>query len=385
MKDNELLDLIQCGETSTVQFKKKLTSADAFAAEMTAMSNSLGGMILLGIEDKTGEIKGLSNPEIHDYLTKIGNIATNNVIPIIYIKTEVMVINTNKILVIHIEEGINKPYKDRNGVIWIKQGSDKRKLTDNAELLRLFQKSSNLSIDEMLIYNTNIDDVHKDKFSEYYLKEFGEELENSNLDYAKILTNISIMRDNKLTLGGLLFFGKKPQQFKPIFCIKAVSFFGNEIEGSNYRDSKDIEGTIPDIFDQAMSFFQSNLKQIQNGQNFNSVGILEISKIAIEELLQNALVHRDYSKNAPVRIFIFDDRIEIISPGCLPNSLTIENIKSGNAVVRNNLLSTFCAKTMKYRGLGSGVKRAIKEEPALVLINDIEGEQFIVKIPRKNI
>jgi predicted HTH transcriptional regulator len=79
---------------------------------------------------------------------------------------------------------------------------------------------------------------------------------------------------------------------------------------------------------------------------------------------------------------IFDNRIEIVSPGTLPNSLTIENIKMGNAVVRNNLLVSYCSKLMNYRGFGSGITRALENQPNIELFNDIEGEQFIVKIPR---
>ncbi|HRP67952.1 MAG TPA: ATP-binding protein, partial [Turneriella sp.] len=120
----------------------------------------------------------------------------------------------------------------------------------------------------------------------------------------------------------------------------------------------------------------------QAGQNFNSIGKLEVSQIALEELLQNALVHRDYSKNSPVRVMIFDDRIEILSPGALPNSLTIENIKLGNAVVRNNLIVSYSSKMMYYRGFGSGITRALQAQPNIELINDIEGEQFRVIIPR---
>ena len=98
--------------------------------------------------------------------------------------------------------------------------------------------------------------------------------------------------------------------------------------------------------------------------------------------MQNALIHRDYLKNSPIRLMVFDDRIEIISPGKLPNSLTIENIKMGNAVVRNNLMVSYCSKVMNYRGLGSGVSRALDEQPNVELINDVEGEQFKVIIPR---
>jgi len=380
----ELLDIIESGETSRVQFKENLTSPDKFAAEMVAMSNSMGGVILLGVRDKTGEIIGLSYDELRDYNNKIGDIATNNIIPLIYVITEVVYMeDKKKILLVYITEGVNKPYKDKKLAVWVKQSSDKRRVTDNTEMLRLFQRSGNLYADEMEVYNTAIKDINENNFIRYFKKEFEEDIEATGLEYSRILNNLNILRNERLTLGGLLFFGSDPQRFKPAFCIKAVSFFGNDIGSSEYRDSKDIQGTIPEMFEKGMSFFTSNLKWEQKGQNFNSTGILEVSKIALEELLQNALVHRDYLKNAPLRLLIFDNRIEIISPGSLPNNLTVENIKFGNVVVRNNLLATFCAKTMNYRGLGSGIKRSLKEQPDIEFTNDMEGEQFIVTIPRK--
>lgn len=383
MTKKEILEIIDSGETSRVQFKKEITHSDSLAAEMIAMANSIGGIIVIGVEDKSSKIIGISNEKIHEYNEKISNIATNNVIPLIYVYTEVEVVDDKKLLLIHVNEGLNKPYKDRNSTIWLKQGADKRKVKDNAEILRLFQKSGTLYIDEMEVYDTGIDDVSKMRFSEFYKKEFYEDLEDSGTSYEQLLKNLNILKNDRLTLGGLMFFGKNPQKQKPNFCVKAVSFVGNEIEGVEYRDSRDLTGTMPELFDKSIAFLKNNLKHIQKGQNFNSVGILEISPIALEELVQNALIHRDYSKNSPIRLFIFDNRVEIISPGVLPNSLTIENIKAGNAVVRNNLMSSFCSKTMKYRGLGSGVKRAIREESQIDLINDIEGEQFIVKIRRQ--
>ena len=382
----ELLDIISIGETSKVQFKELISSPDALASELVAMSNSLGGLILIGVKDKTGDIIGLTYKQLQETGQLAANVATNNVLPLIYIETEVVSIEKaeeqKNILVIHVKEGINKPYKDRELRIWVKQGSDKRKVTDNNELLRLFQSGGNLSADEMEVANTSIDDINIDKLKEYTIKALEKTVEESGLSIEQIMNNISVKRNNRLTLGGLLYFGKNPQKYKPAFCIKAVSFFGNDIEGTAYRDSKDINGTMPELFERGMSFFNSNLKGSQQGQNFNTLGKLEISKIALEELLQNALVHRDYFKNAPIRMMIFDNRIEIISPGTLPNSLTVENIKSGNAVVRNNLIVSYCVNTMLYRGFGSGIKRAIKEQPNIELINDVDGEQFIVKIPR---
>lgn len=385
MTEKELLEIAACGETSKVQFKELLDNQASVAAEMVAMSNSKGGQILFGIKDKTGEICGLEYSQIQEIGNKLASIATELVKPQIFINTETVSININgetkRVLVVSIEEGIAKPYKDQQGIIWIKQGGDKRKLTDNNEQIRLFQQSGLIYVDEMIVPNTAFSDLDKEKIASYLSKIDGEEHSTEDIT-EQICKNLNILKDNRLTLGGLLFFAKKPQNFRPAFCVKAVSFWGNDIAGTEYRDSQDITGTIPKIFDETIDFFKRNLHHTQQGQDFNSTGILEISEIALQELIQNALTHRDYSKNSPVRVLIFDDRIEIISPGCLPNSLTIENIKMGNAVVRNNLVVSYASKLMAYRGLGSGIARAIKKQPNIQFENDKDGEQFKVVIPR---
>ena len=234
----------------------------------------------------------------------------------------------------------------------------------------------------MIIPDTSVNDIDFSKVKEYInaiqKSETDDEIEISE----SLLTNLNIIKDSRLSLGGLLFFAKNPQKYRPAFCVKAISFFGNSIGGTEYRSSQDIEGTIPQIFEETMRFFRTNLFHIQAGQNFNKVGILEVSQTALEELFQNALVHRDYSKNSPIRVMIFDNRIEIISPGALPSSLTIDNIKVGNAVVRNNLLVSYCSKLMRYRGFGSGITRALAAQSNIELYNDVEGEQFRVVIPR---
>ena len=382
----ELLDIISTGETSKVQFKREIDSDDSIAAEMIAMSNSKGGLILLGVEDKTGQIVGLDYQQLQSFNNRLATIANDKVKPQVFIQTEVVSIssgdNEKKVLVVEISEGVGKPYKDKNGAIWVKQGSDKRRLTDNNEQIRLFQQSGILYLDEMIIPQTSIGDIELTKVENYVRaiqkRETDEKIEITET----LLNNLNIIKDGRITLGGLLFFAKHPQKYRPAFCVKAISFFGNSIGGTDYRSSKDIEGTIPEMFEETMSFFTSNLNHIQDGQNFNKVGKLEVAQTALEELLQNALVHRDYSKNSPVRVMIFDNRIEIVSPGALPNSLTIENLKMGNAVVRNNLLVTYCSKMMIYRGFGSGITRSFENQPNIELINDVEGEQFKVIIPR---
>ena len=139
------------------------------------------------------------------------------------------------------------------------------------------------------------------------------------------------------------------------------------------------------MFENGMKFLETNLRYVQKEQDFNSIGILEISRDALIEILVNALIHRDYFKNAPIRIMIFDNRIEIISPGKLPNSLTVEEVMFGNPVIRNPQLVKFSFHTMPFSGIGTGLTRALEEQPDIEFINDIDGEQFIVKIPRSEI
>jgi ATP-dependent DNA helicase RecG len=111
-------------------------------------------------------------------------------------------------------------------------------------------------------------------------------------------------------------------------------------------------------------------------------GVLEIPHIALEEILVNALIHRDYFISAPIRIFVFTNRSEIISPGHLPNNLTIENIKRRNSNIRNPVLASFAMRILPYRGLGSGITRALKEYPHIDFEDDHDGNIFKVTIAR---
>lgn len=384
MDSIDLLNIISQGETSKVQFKLLLDNNNSIAAEMIAMANSKGGIILFGVEDKTGVIVGLDYGQLQKIGNEVATIATDFVKPQLFINTEVVSLGDEKknILIVYVDEGVAKPYKDRNGTIWIKQGGDKRKLTDNNEQIRLFQQSGLVYVDEIVVPNTSINDIDNSKLDSYLKK-----IEQKELDISlpSVCQNLNIIRGDKLTLGGLLFFSQNPQLYRPAFSIKAVAYYGNDLEGVDYRDSIDINGTLPEMFDEAMLFLKRNLHYRQNAQNFNSTGELEISEIALEELVQNALTHRDYSINSPINLLIFDNRIEIVSPGSLPNNLTIENIKMGNAVVRNNLIVSYCSKMMEYRGLGSGIRRALKNQPNIQLIDDKESNKFKVIITRESI
>ena len=383
MTEQELIQIINGGESSKVQFKERLPHIDSLAHELIAFSNSRGGKIIFGVDDKTGELHGLTFGEIQEINSQIVNIASQKVYPPVFLETETVSVQGEQLIIVSIEEGLSKPYKDSNGTIYLKNGADKRKVTSNDEIARLLG-SRNLLADETEIFDTSIKDLNKLLFSEYFTKEFGMTYEEKGLSLEEALVAKKVMRNNHITMAGLLFFGNEPQSLRPAFTIKAVMFVGNDIGSNNYRSKpEDLTGTIPEMFKQGMMYVKSCIKYLQNGQGFNSHGVPEVSIVALEEVLQNALIHRDYFKNAPVRLLIFDNRIEIISPGKLPNSLTVDEVKYGNPVIRNNQIALFASRTLPYSGLGSGLRRAFAGQPDMELENDVEGEQFIVRFPRK--
>ena len=386
LNEQELLQIISGGETSKVQLKERLPHPDSFAHELIAFSNSRGGMVIFGVNDKTAELNGLSFTEIQQLNQQVVNIASQKVYPPVYVTTDTISVKGCNIVVVSIEEGISKPYKDSNGTIYVKNGADKRKVTSNDEIARLLG-SRNLLADETEIFDSGLKDLDEKLFLNYFRKEFGMSHEERGLSLEEALAAKKVMRNNHLTLAGLLFFGNEPQSLRPAFTIKAAMFAGNDIGAENYRSKpEDLKGPIPELFRQGMLYVKSCIKYLQEeGQGFNSPGKPEISIIALEEVLQNALVHRDYFKNAPVRLLIFDERIEIISPGKLPNSLTVEEVKYGNPVIRNNQIAMFASRTLPYSGLGSGLRRALAAQSNMELENDVDGEQFIVRFPRREL
>ena len=381
METVELLEIIGRGEDTRHQFKADVTNAVSLASEMVAFTNSGGGMIFIGVQDD-GTIQPLNGPDVRRINQLIGNAASTHMRPAINPVTENVPLGTGVIIVVTIPDGIAKPYMDNVGGIWVKNGSDKRRVTAREELQRLFQAAQLVHADEIPIPGSSIADIDRDYFRRFYSLRYELELEQQELSLGQILTNMRLVNNGVLTVTGVLLFAREPQNFLPVFQVKAVCYPGNDIHITTYLDSADIVGKLEAQFDGALAFIVRNLRRDQGGQGVNTTGELEIPRIVLEELLANALIHRDYFISAPIRVFIFDDRVEIISPGHLPNNLTVANIRAGNSNMRNPILSSFGTKLLPYRGLGTGILRALREYPTIDFIDDKDGNLFRVVIPR---
>lgn len=384
MNLDELNQIIHQGEDGSNQFKEDIKNGDSLAAEMVAFSNSRGGRIFIGVSDQ-GVLKGLSQGDVHRINQLISNSANQHVRSPITVQTENIAIDSRRVVIaLTIPPGTDKPYFDHHGVIWLKSGADKRRINSKEELQRFFQEVDLLHTDEVPV-RVGIEALDLHVFAEFLKKYYHETMPQSPSEQLQFLANMNLAKGQWLTLAGLLLFGKKPHIYKPLFIVKAVSFAGNDI-ADTYLDSEDFEGTIPTIFQGALAFILRNLRKVQRQKNVNSIGEPEIPQLVFEELLVNALIHRDYFISSTIRLFVFTDRIEIISPGHLPNHLTVEKIRAGMSISRNPILTSFIAKGMlPYRGLGTGVQRALKDWPQIQFVDDRDGCIFKTIIQREQV
>ncbi len=381
MEATEFLEIINRLEDSKHQFKANVTNETSLAQEMIAFSNSGGGSIFIGVNND-GTLASLSKNDIDRLNQLVSNVASQHVKPPINPKTENIKIDDNYVMRVVVLDGIRKPYMDVNGAIWVKSGSDKRKATSQEEIQRIFQSAGLIYGDKIPVPGTNLADIDSDYFKKFFDKHFNAPLEQQEVPLPLLLQNMNLMKDGVLNIACVLLFAKDPSFKLPAFVIKATAFPGDEIHATDYRDSRDISGKLADVFHQARSFVLGNISHQQGKQGVNALGLPEIPPLVLEELIANALIHRDYFVSAPVRIFVFSNQVEIISPGHLPNNLTIENIKLGISNTRNPTMASFATKLLPYRGLGTGIIRALRAYPNIEFDDDWDGNQFKVTIQR---
>ena len=206
-------------------------------------------------------------------------------------------------------------------------------------------------------------------------------------DVEKVLRNLRFIRpDGTLTVAAMLLFGKYTQRWMPMMTAKCICFAGNSVGSKVFRDKvndAEMEGNLLHQYETIMDFFTRNLHNVQVGEEFNSMGKLEIPYTSLVEFTVNSLVHLSLNMKAPVRIFIFDNRIEIHSPGALPNGLTIDDIKAGTSMPRNMFLFNNAIYLLPYTGVGSGITRALDEDINVTFMTNDNALEFVITVWRE--
>ncbi len=376
----ELLQILSKGEDYNNQFKLNFDSVDKLAVEIAAFLNSSGGRIIVGVTNN-GEIEGLTQGQIDRLNQWISNISRNNIYPSVSLKTQTLNCNERIVLIINVPKGDNKPYAVNKTDVWIKSGSDKRRATID-DIRRLLQESGRMYAEEEVVdLEVNTENLNLEYFEKWYETYYKSKLDFE--DMKKLFNNWKLAEKNSFTLAGLLLFGKNPENIKPQFAVKAVYWQDSNL----FKDKEEIYGNLIEQFKKSMDFVKRNLRKVQN-ENVNEPGRLEIPEEAVREAIANAIVHRDYFIESPIYIEIYNDKLEIISPGTLPNTLTEESIKAGIHRERNPILLSFLEKDkdFRYSGMGKGIPR-IEELCGLAnvkveYINDKYNAKFIVRFYR---
>ena len=404
---DDILKQIKAGEVSGMQFKERILDKYDIACELVAFSNSHGGKLVVGIKDKTGETNALSYSEVQETTNLLSDIASENVVPSILIKIDTIEVEDGNLVIATVKEGLNKPYHDNKGIVWVKNGADKRKVFDNAELAEMMTDCGSFAPDEAGVRDATVNDLDATTIKQFLGNRFDRVLENKGLtgdafneasldmicsaiakghDCEKILRNLRFIRpDGSLTVAAMLLFGKYTQRWLPMMTAKCICFAGNSVGSKVFRDKvndADMEGNLLHQYDTIMDFFTRNLHNVQVGEEFNSMGKLEIPYTSLVEFTVNSLVHRSLNMKAPVRIFIFDNRVEIHSPGALPNGLTIDDIKAGTSMPRNMFLFNNAIYLLPYTGVGSGITRALDEDVNVTFMNNDKAQEFVITVWR---
>ncbi|SBW05707.1 Putative transcriptional regulator (fragment) [uncultured delta proteobacterium] len=233
-----------------------------------------------------------------------------------------------------------------------------------------------------------IDKVDKLRFQDFLQGALKRNLPEWPETLTRLLQSMNLATDSGvLNLAGVLLFAERPELVAPQCVVKGARYLGNEAYVGGYTDNRDFSGPLRKVFDDALAFILRYLHKVQAGRGVNSPGLPEVPESVFEELLTNALVHRDYLLNVPIQIFIFDNRVEIISPGHLLNGVTAEKIMEGNSnIARNPILASYAVKgLLPYRGQGVGIRRALKSWPDIAFVDNREERLFTARIRRPGI
>lgn len=383
MTELELRELIKKGEGHHLEFKEESVSPDSLKKTIVCFANTDGGKILVGVSnDKL--ITGVSNADRK--MLDIENVAYNNCDPPVTILQETVVIEDKTIIVVNIPKGTQRPYRTNDGKYYIRSTNLCRDAS-REELLRIFQSSESIYYDEIPVNRAKFSDFDMNSFrqflSEYLLTETTNEEE---LEYYS--QNFHLLDKTKTpTVTGILFFGKNPQNFITQARIICAAISGKDISNEPF-DRKEINSTIYQMIRDCESFLKIHLTQKHEIKGFDKEVKEEIPSKALREAVVNAIAHRDYTINQAIRILIFSDRVEIRSPGMLPNTVTVDSMKVGGShVLRNPTIYNMLIKYGMVTDLGSGVRRIIKlvkENNGKDVLLKPTPSEFILTIPRGN-
>jgi ATP-dependent DNA helicase RecG len=374
-------------ESSTLEWKKEFPENEQILKTIIGFCNHHGGKIVVGVAD-SGEIVGISQGEIQKALESLDKAICEAshppILPCIYARR----FGDKSVLIIEVSAGMSKPYfRKSEGMdrgTYIRIGRNTTKATP--EMIQELQwQSRGIDFEILPHYRSSKEDLDLEAF-QTFLDTRKNHAEAKAGDAMLQAYHLLVSEHAKLvpTNAGLLLFGKNPQQFLPEAMIICSHFEG--VSGRNTIATVDCEGTLFHQFKQAYAFIVSRLYRSFKIEGPQREDKLEIPEIAIREALLNAIIHRNYHIQGPTKVAIYDNRVEIFSPGLFPGPLDPKNLKTGVTYLRNPFICKVFREAGYAEKLGSGLI-AIFDAYAKEGLSDpqiLEGDQSVKSIlPRE--
>lgn len=356
MDIKQLKEIIKSGENEEVEFKESFHSSQEIAKTLCAFANTNGGLLLLGIKaDKS--IVGLKGDP--DSLQQKISAVIQTIHPTPSSSIKLNKIEGKNIISVLIQKTDVDNFYSFQGSIYVRLGSTIKRL-EAPEMMEFLQSKKILCFDET-ISNANIEDIKKENVEDY-LKIRKQEGFLKNKSLREFLLNSKLARKNSKLLiknSAILLFGKEPCNLFPQIEIKMVKFNGNE--AVDIESHKIIKSVLPEQIEEAIFFIKKNIsKEIKIGSEPKRTERYEYPLAVIREAIVNAVAHRDYFSRDSIQVNIFDNRLEVVSPGTLPTGLTRELLGT-LSVQRNPILYRFLRDYGYVEGLGTGIPRIINK------------------------
>jgi ATP-dependent DNA helicase RecG len=374
MDQSALLATLANGENSGVEFKQDNIRPEQLAKEIVAFLNFKGGKIFLGVDDD-GTVRGITRASVEEWVM---NICTNKVHPRIIPYFETLRVNGTIIAVITLDMGITKPYVVRHNDredIYIRVGSTSR-LATREEQMRLFQEGGMLHVESLPVSGTDFSSLDQRRVEDYFTRiRRLEPLPKNQQEWISLLINMEYMAGGEkgpvCSIAGLLLFGRRPKKYLSQAGIEWIVFPGTE-KDYDTRDRVTLDGPLVALWDKQgeqiedglLDMLLQKIRQHASRELLSKDGLTrkiqwDFAPEALREATINACIHRDWTRPSDIEAALYADRLEIVSPGSLPNSVTVERMKQGLRIPRNPIL----VQTLKDYGyvehMGMGVRNKI--------------------------
>jgi predicted HTH transcriptional regulator len=349
----DLLEILKRPEGKTLEFKRDLSSPDGALRTIVAFANTAGGTLLIGVEDRTRHVRGVR--DALDQEERLANLVSDRISPRLVPELEILSWRRTQVLALHVHPSPSRPHhlirEGRSAGVYVRVGSTNRRADDDlVEELRRFARGE--GFDEQPMSQLNSEALDFRAASESFASV--RTLARRDLETLRLVME---HQGRKVpTTGGMILFGWERERHFPDAWIQAGRFAGTD--KSRILDHAEIRSIPVRAVEEAVAFVQ---KHDWHGAEIGAVRRKDRWRLppeAVREAVINAVVHADYAqRGAPIRLSIFDDRLEIENPGLLPFGLTIEDLPHGVSKLRNRVIG----RTFHALGLieqwGSGIQR----------------------------